>query len=258
MSLDKQDFVACVRRAKVCPMAFTKYILDMPYEFSPNQKCVLMDFYGFPFPCPFNEECWRCNITPVSLYDELVLVMGRKSAKTEMSADATLFEVYKLLQIKEPRKYYRLAKKNIYAMNVATNRDQAIDVTFDAILTLAESSWYLEECIVDVREKGGELEFYKNIIALAHSSSARGGRGYQCIVIIFDEIGHYIDTKTGNQSGTMVYNALKPNVKPFKWRGDGKVINISSPAGRQGILWENYWYVMQDQIIGALENEAGK
>lgn len=200
-----------------CLFAYT--MLDLPFSrFSPAQEYILDTFYN-----------------PENKYRELVLVCGRKSGKTTMAAVIVLYEVYKLLTlIEDPQDYYGLMpNERIYVMLVGPSKEQVQNVAFDYIKSLAKTSPYLRNFIKN--ETSEELLFEKNIVVRAQTSSSRSGRGPSTMMIVYDEIAHFLDTR-GNLSGTEVYYALQPNLRPLA--PDSKSVLISSPAGKQGIFWE--------------------
>lgn len=203
------------------PCLFSYTMLKLPFKrFSPNQERILDSFYD-----------------PEKKYRELVLSVGRKGGKTTISAVLLLYEVYKMLvQLENPQEHYGLMpKERIYFMLVGPNKEQVQNVSFDYVKTLAKSSPYLHQFITN--ETNDELVFEKNLVVHVQTCSSRGGRGPSSAMIVFDEIAHFIDNR-GNLSGTEVYYALMPNLKPLA--PDSRSVLISSPAGKQGIFWELY------------------
>lgn len=200
---------------------FAYTMLKLPFKrFSPAQERILDTFYD-----------------PERRYRELVLACGRKGGKTTISAVILLYEIYKtLVLIENPHEHYGLMpKERIYYTLVGPNKEQVQNVSFDYVKTLAISSPYLHKFIVN--ETNEELLFEKNLVVRVQTSSSRGGRGMSTKIIIFDEIAHFIDNR-GNLSGTEVYYALMPNLKPLA--PDSRSMLISSPAGKQGIFWEQF------------------
>jgi len=201
----------------ICLFAYT--MLKLPFSrFSPNQERILETFDN-----------------PANRYKELLLTCGRKSGKTTMSAILILNSIYRILtQIDNPQQHFGLMpKERIYFILVGTKREQVQNVSFDYVKSLAKSSPYLRNFISN--ETADELVFEKNLVVHCQSSSARGGRGLSTYMIVFDEIAHFLDNR-GNLSGTEVYYALMPNLKPLA--PDSRSVLISSPAGKQGIFWE--------------------
>jgi len=201
---------------------FAQLTLNVPYELSENQILIL--------------ETWA---DPKDDFRQLLLCCGRKSAKTDIIAIIILWEVYKLLHKKPtPQKYYHTNKK-IYALAIATNREQAQDVTYAAIdMLVEESPWFKRYIVKKTREY---IKLVHNVYIKTQSSSSTAGRGYACIVVGYDELAHFLDS-TGRRSGDEVYYALEPNldilVDPTTRNPVGRSLAISTPAGRHGMFWE--------------------
>lgn len=196
-------------------------MLKLPFKrWSPNQEQIFDTFYN-----------------PENHYKELELVCGRKSGKSTMSTTLLLFEVYKMLTlIDNPQEHFGLMpKERIYCMLVGPSKEQVQNVSFDYVKSLAKSSPYLHNFIIN--ETNEELVFDKNIVVRVQTSSSRGGRGYSAMTIIYDEIAHFIDNR-GNLSGAEMYYALQPNLKPLA--PDSRSVLITSPAGKSGIAWEQF------------------
>jgi len=200
------------------PIAFVTTILpQLPIELSQNQVRILRTFYDKD-----------------KKYTELQLVIGRKGGKTLLVSIIVLYEVYKLLLTKDLHKKYGLIPDApIYLMCVSTSYEQALGVVFQYISALAQGSWYLSNYIVNITKE--EIEFAQRIKVRCQPCSSRSGLGFPTFLNVYDEHAHML-TRSGNAAGDVVYNALQPNLKVF--RGDGKSVTISTPAGMDGIFWE--------------------
>ena len=201
------------RETIVNPVAFHRLILGNPFPLSPGQELFL--------------EC-------VGKYLETVAICGSKAGKSTLSAECTLWGVYRMLQTADPYKKYGLTSgMKLYAMNIAPKEDIAVNVILNYIKGLAENSWYLAQYIENVKRE--EVHFTGNIIARAQGSSSRAGRGYAIFSLILDEVCSFMDTR-GQHSGSEVFNAYVPRLAPFG--SDGRLIAISTPSGRSGIGYE--------------------
>lgn len=113
----------------------------------------------------------------------------------------------------------------------------------------------------ELKEAGLPLEKGSIVIEVGHSnSSSLLGKG--CFVLILDEVASYKETG-GSSSGEVIYQALVPSIntyyrkipvvdkngKPQKDENgeiikqivyDGKILSISSPRGKDGILYKLY------------------
>lgn len=199
---------------------FAQLILELPYALSENQLWILDE--------------WSTGN-----YRQLLLVCGRKSAKTDLSAIITLWEIYKILQKKPtPQEYYSTNKK-IFANIIGSAQKEALDVTFGAVQQFVEKSSWFQQYIEN--ETKDTIQFIHDIYVTVQSSSARAARGYASVINVYDEIAHFLDSR-GNLSGDEVYYATIPNldvlIDPATKTTIGKSVLISSPGGRQGIFWE--------------------
>ena len=160
------------------------------------------------------------------------------------------YETYKLLKVHHPQKHYGLLPDaEIHLTTIATSEDQANQL-FRSILGHFSMSNYFHRflskptadkvCIRSRRdlEKYGE-EGKTSIVVKSAPCSARAMRGAGNILAIMDEQAHFVDDNAeSNKSDKAVYEAITPSIATFK--GDGKIINISSPLNKSGMLWELY------------------
>lgn len=160
------------------------------------------------------------------------------------------YETYKLLKISHPQKHYGLLPDaEIHLTTIATSEDQA-NMLFRTILGHFSHSNYFHRflsrptadkiCIRSRRdlEKYGD-EGKTSIVVKSAPCSARAMRGAGNILAIMDEQAHFVDENAeSNKSDKAVYEAITPSVATFK--GDGKIINISSPLNKSGMLWDLY------------------
>jgi hypothetical protein len=207
--LTQEEYVQTVKNL----YAFHRFILGNPFEASPNQ-ILIMD--------------------GISAYLETIAIAGSKAGKSTISAESALWGVYRMLQVKDAHKKYGLTPGiNLYAMNIAPKEDIALNMILAMIKGLANQSPYMSQFIE--YEKREEIGFTGRIVARAQGSSSKAGRGYAIFSLILDEICSFIDTR-GTLSGTEVLNAYMPRLTPFG--EDGRMIAISTPAGRSGIGYQ--------------------
>lgn len=191
------------------------------------------------------EETFDMTVEPERYYIANGLIV-HNSGKTTISATLLLYEVYKMLTLCEnpQEKYGLMPREKVYFMLIGPSKEQTLGVSFDYVKTLAKTSPYLRNFITN--ETNEELVFEKNLVVRVQTSSSRGGRGFSTMLEIFDEIAHFIDNR-GNLSGTELYYALIPNLKPLA--PDSRSMLISSPAGKQGIFWEQFRSGMPMHVI---------
>ena len=218
------------------PIMFIEAILPhLPLKLSPKQVKILKTFYSKDHH-----------------YTDLQLVCGRKSGKTLLVSIIALYEVFRLLLTENLHaKYNMIPNSPIYIMITATSREQALDVTFQYVRSLAEGSWWLNDYIVNITTQ--EIEFQKRIIIRCQACSSSSGRGYPSWLNIYDEHAH-MKLRSGNAGGNIIYEALQPNLKVF--RGDGKTVTISSPSGMEGIFWDLFSTGEHIEVIQKSEHQG--
>lgn len=212
----------------------------------------------------------RCNIKEVIPGQErkvMVLSIGRRSGKTTISACIAAYESYKLINKGFPQKYYGLTPNStIQLISVATGKDQAG-------LLYGEVSGHFSKCSFfkrytanhtmsyarfqtpqDIEQFGPYSENPKaraSVKVTFHACNAKGLRGAGNIVIILDEVAHFIEQ--GGSSADEVYQAVAPSAATFtpkdefgdpidglETKSDGRIIMISSPLGKQGLFYNKF------------------
>jgi hypothetical protein len=185
-------------------------------------------------------------------FNQLHLVLGRRASKTIMASIITAYEVYKLLVINkgDPHTHYGIPySEPIVVINVALSQKQAGHL-FGAISNRLEDSpffkdkiargttqeigLYTERELKKIRESTSKLAVPAPIKIICGHSNPKTLRGYNAILLLFDELAFYDDT--GKVTGSQFYDDLKPSISKFAPYGDGKIVCISSPNAMTGIF----------------------
>jgi hypothetical protein len=233
----------------------------------------------------FLYEEGRCNI-PEQDHErrQLILPVGRRSGKSTLSAVFASYEIYRLLSLKDPHTYYGLPRGNqIKLISVATGKEQAAilynDITAHltnceffkpyAVSKTSDAVQFMTPSDLDrfgygnVHRDNGKFQSFKGKasikVAFAAAASNRI-RGSGCIVIIMDEMAHFLET--GTSSAKDIYDAVIPSALAFSPKDpatnrpkvdpktgqevpvDSRIICISSPLNRSGKFYELYHYAM--------------
>jgi hypothetical protein len=159
-----------------------------------------------------------------------VWALGRRSGKTLMSA---VVATYAACMLADAYKSFLRSGEKFYIVSVANTLDQS-KIALQGVKDLINGSPILKPMIV--RETSDTLELSNGAIFRAMPASSRGGRGLAVPLLIFDEIGHALDTEGGNAAGSSLYQALSPSVAQFGRLG--KILLLSSPWIQQGVFWE--------------------
>jgi hypothetical protein len=212
----------------------------------------------------------RCNIREVVPGHErrhLILSIGRRSGKTLLSSCISAYETYKLINKGNPQRYYGLSPSStIQLISVATSKDQAgllykevqghflRCAFFQRYMANSTESFARFQTPHDIDEFGTYHDNQKartSIKVTFHACNAKGLRGAGNVVVILDEVAHFIEQ--GGSSADQVYQAVGPSVGTFTPKGtdgmpidgpqtqsDGRIIMISSPLGKQGLFYERF------------------
>jgi hypothetical protein len=209
----------------------------------------------------------RCNIREQDGKErhELILVLGRRSGKSAISAIIASYEAYKLLCRGFPQAYYGLpAGSEIRIFCIANDKDQA-SIVFSDVQGHAEAIDYFKSSIANstqtfmkLRTESDRKKFGKDsnkgtIVAAFKSSIAKGLRGRGVILAILDEIAFFLNT--GYSSAEQIYRAMNPSLATFSPKdpksrhtpigsSDGRMILISSPDAREGFFYTQYELAM--------------
>lgn len=162
------------------------------------------------------------------IHNELIFSAGFRSGKTSMAGLIGLTETYKLLMMKDPQKFYKLAPSTeISNINVANALEQAKDTVFRKVKEIVTNSPYFVS--QDPYLTATALKFPKNITfkALGSNLGSNVGRTVKCFVA--DEIATYDDPE-----GT--YDKLKNSTKNFAPFGEDIKVMIGSPTDPADIL----------------------
>ena len=224
----------------------------------------------------FNEG--RCNIGEQDHERrELILAIGRRAGKTTLSGIFASYEVYRLLNMDHPQGYYGLPPGNrIQIISVATDKDQASLLFNEVTAHLARCDYFkpyiasstqsdikfrtpydIEKFGIITRFKDGKFQSLNGKATLRvtfKSCVAKGLRGAGNIVIILDEMAHFIDE--GQSSAKQIYDAISPSKAAFSPKdpdnpsnpigpNEGRIICISSPLNKAGKFYELFHTAMR-------------
>ena len=210
----------------------------------------------------------RCNIKEQDerIRNELILVLGRRSGKSTLSALFAVYEMYKLLCRGNPQAYYGLPAGNeILLFCVANDKDQASIVYNEMSGHIEQMDFFkfaranFTQTYIRFRTDADRQKFGERgkatLKATFKSSIAKGLRGRGTILLILDELAFFVDK--GNSSGEKVYRAIVPSTAAFSPKdpinrhiplgpSDGKVVSISSPDAKEGFFYKLYQTSMEN------------
>lgn len=229
----------------------------------------------------FLYEEGRCNFSDQDGdRRQLILSIGRRAGKTTLSSLFASYEVYRLLNMHDPQAYYGLPGGNtIQIISVATDKDQA-GILFREVSGHLSRCEYFQPYILsnnlsridfqtpsDIEKFGpsqrqqdgkfASLNGKSSIRVTFKSAIAKGLRGMGNIVVILDEMAHFLDD--GSTSADEVYKAVTPSMAAFSPKSpdedlpaderavgpvESRLICISSPLNKQGKFYDLYQTAM--------------
>jgi len=113
-------------------------------------------------------------------------------------------------------------------------RQQQADEHVCNIASMVKSSSRLHSMLV--MQTTDELTFSNGSVIRAYPCSARSIRGGAWSSCLLDELGHYVDSESGNAAGDRILEASLPSLGQFG--ADGWLIAISTPLWKSGAFWK--------------------
>lgn len=192
-------------------------------------RVLLSAFYGLPIShddLPLLHELTGRETPPEKPHKELWLPVGRRGGKSNTAALIAVYEAFF-------NDYSDLLSRGEVAtvMVIAADRKQARSV-MRYIVGLIECSPMLEQMVH--KQNAESIELTNRCVIEITTASMRATRGYTCACVIADEIAFWLTD--GANPDREIINALRPSLATL----DGKLIALSSPYARRGVLWESY------------------
>ena len=205
----------------------------------------------------------RCSIgfQPKGGIDELIWSGGRKATKSTIVSTVLLYQLYRFLAFYNPHlEFGVMPDSQVRLTNLASSEDQA-GIVFSNVSSGVANSPFFQSLLgydpsttkiqVFTRSqydrkhgktgKKPRKHLRPSVVVTVAPSTSRSVRGPNNLILIFDEIAHFI-AKSKDQSGESLYGALKPSIASFA--GFAKTLLISSPGPRNGIFWTQHKLAM--------------
>ncbi|WP_273166442.1 hypothetical protein [Marinobacter sp.] len=193
-----------------------------------NWKALLAGFYGLPLEGgaadTFHELTRR--EPPQSAADELWLAIGRRGGKSNVAALLAVYEA-----VFNDHRAILAPGEVATVMVIAADRKQARTV-MRYIRGLLVDNPMLARLVV--RDGAESIELSNRCAIEIMTASHRATRGYTAACVIADEIAFWYSE--GANPDTEIINAVRPSLATL----GGKLIALSSPYARRGVLWRNY------------------
>lgn len=163
---------------------------------------------------------------PSELFRELWLAIGRRGGKSQIAA---LVAVYEAL-FKDHRA--KLSPGEVATvMCIAADRKQARSV-MRYVSGMVAGNPMLARSVI--REGAESIDFDNRAVIEVHTASFRSVRGYTLGAVIADEIAFWFSE--GANPDKDIITALRPALATL----GGKLIALSSPYAKRGILWDTH------------------
>ncbi|SDB02875.1 hypothetical protein SAMN02927930_00103 [Pseudidiomarina indica] len=192
-------------------------------------RVLLSAFYGLPIAdddLALYQELTGRQKPPEAPHNELWLPVGRRGGKSNTAALIAVYEAF-FNDYSD-----KLAAGEVATvMVIAADRKQARSV-MRYIRGLVDGSPMLKQMVL--RETTESIELVNRCVIEITTASMRATRGYTASCIIADEIAFWLTD--GANPDKEIINALRPSLATL----NGKLIALSSPYARRGVLWENY------------------
>ncbi len=174
------------------------------------------------------------------MYEECMLVCGKKGGKTFLIAVMNLILIYKLILIENFFKHFKIIPQDVFLLNTCAGKNQSRDVYLNQVKGIVTLSPFLQmfksgATADDIKFKIPNTE--SNLILKAQSSRSISSLGYLCFSVTFDELAWFHDTNNRITSKD-AYDALFPNIKPFE--GWGYSFILSSPSDNSSWFYSHY------------------
>lgn len=162
-------------------------------------------------------------------YNEAVFDEGIGAGKSYKSSVIITYLVYRILILKDPHKFLRLARgSGIHFMNMSLRADQAKEIVFGEIAQrICNSPWFSERNYLPNPNVKSELQLPKNITIVPGNSKETFSFGYNLLAAIMDEAAWYTETP-GREVAEEMFNALYNRIRD-RFGFKGMLVMISSP-----------------------------
>jgi hypothetical protein len=199
-------------------------------------------------------------------FQELILVLGRRSGKSFMVSVIALYEVYRFLMMEHPQARFPLTEfDTISIVNIANSQKQAKGAIFDKMRSYCFKSPYFSAHVG--KDIQGEIHFLTphdkkenerriaqgnsslltgTIQAISGHSNSSTLVGLTVAVVIIDEMAEMAGNNPEGNADEILYDKLKPALATFG--AEGKMICISNPLAPQGKFYNLFEAAFDDSL----------
>jgi len=217
----------------IITFATDQRFLGLSFETRPTQEVLLRCLYGLPLDrkqlkiyrkLTGNRKEFELDQDKT----EAVWVLGARSGKSLLASIIALYEA-----TRNRWQEYLNKGESGYIVVIATRQKQAEQIIQANCSRLIEGSPSLRGKVKELYQTELTLTNNMKIISLPCNSTA--GRGLPICAFVLDECGHFYTE--GIKADQTIYDSLRPRMAQFP---GAKVVLISTPAAKQGLLWNFY------------------
>lgn len=232
VKISKEEIIG--QLSKVDIIEFCERYLNISFEERPAQRVILKVFYGLKLTdqeidlykkLTKNREVFEPDIEKI----EGIFILGAKAGKSFLVSLIGLFEC--ICRGNYWRQFLNRGEVG-YCVIVSVKEKlatQVIQAYCSRIMQYSKISYLVK------RSYQNELEFKNGLKILSIPCNSRSALGLSIFLILADEIGHFF--VEGAKADIDVFNSLRPRQLGFL---RAKTLLISTPAGKQGLLYNLY------------------
>jgi len=211
--MDPIERMKLILKASEDPAFFNRHPYFCGYDLFPKLNEIMREFY-------------RKGPDGKPLYNELIMICGKKAGKTTLASRICLYEAFDLLTKPDPAAAYGLEPgTDIFIIGIARSEEQAHDTIFSRIRNVVQRSPFFKEFHPKIYSL--EIRFpEKHVHILCGCSSSGSMTGRPVKAIVFDELASFDDTES-QRGAWQVYSVLSKDTQPFGFYG--KRIVTTSP-----------------------------
>ena len=173
---------------------------------------------------------------PANDIREADLMFGKGSGKTTILQVFMVYEIYKILKLRNPQRYYELVPgSQIACLIVSVNANQAKEVGFKGVKNLLDQcAWFKGK----YDPQAMKILFPKNVILQCGSSSGVSNLGFNSLICAMDEVDYMLDSSDRSVAQEL-YRMLKGS-QATRYPGKYKLLCVSSPNSEDSFLTKRF------------------
>ena len=167
---------------------------------------------------------------------EADLMFGKGSGKTTILQVFMVYEIYKILKLRNPQSYFELIPGTpIACLIVSVNANQAKEVGFKGVVNLLKRCMWFKD---KYDPQSMRIIFPKNVTLYCGSSSGTASLGFNSVVCAMDEVDYMMDSSNRSVAQEL-YRMLKGSMTT-RYPGKYKLLCVSSPNSEDSFLTKRF------------------